>query len=177
MIARINDFLDNLPNFPAAAIIFVSRSSEFCETRRDEIRSLISAVKSCLPSDCRVIGCVGSGIIGCEEGRQPVEIESAEGVSLLIMPKVPGVSIHTFNMNCTDVRTNRTFKSRWESSLNVPPDKQLKFALLFAKGDIYSLDIIGKVASGIWQVIFFLFVCLFANLLACLFHVLLGGNY
>lgn len=154
MIARINDFLDNLYNFPAAAVIFVSRSSEFCETRRDVVRSLISSVKVRLPRNCTVIGCVGSGIVGCEEGAQPEEIESAEGVSLLIMPRVEGITTHTFNMSCTDVRNNRSFKSRWESSLNIPPGKQLKFALLFAKGDIYNLDIIGKVASGIWQVSF-----------------------
>lgn len=152
MIARINDFLENLRIFPAAAIIFVSRSQEYCETRRDEVRSLITSVKSRLPTSCTVVGCVGSGIIGCEEGEQPEEIEMAEGVSILIMPKVDGVSTCTFNMSCTDVRNNRSFKSRWETSLNIPADKQLKFAILFAKGDIYNLDIIGKVASGIWQV-------------------------
>ncbi|KAK3751768.1 hypothetical protein QZH41_013239 [Actinostola sp. cb2023] len=152
MIVRINDFLENLLFFPTAAIIFVSRSSEFSESRRDEVRSLISSVKARLPRTCTVVGCVGSGIVGCEEGSQPEEIETAEGVSLLIMPRVEGITTHTFNMSCTDVRNNRSFKSRWETSLNIPPEKQLKFAVLFAKGDIYNLDIIGKVASGIWQI-------------------------
>lgn len=160
MIARINEFLENLRIFPAAAIIFVSRSQEYCETRRDEVRSLITSVKSRLPRSCTVVGCVGGGIIGCEEGEQPKEIEVAEGVSILIMPKVDGISTSTFNMSCTDVRNNRSFKSRWETSLNIPADKQLKFAILFAKGDVYNLDIIGKVASGIWQVRVEINVCI-----------------
>ncbi|EDO39315.1 predicted protein [Nematostella vectensis] len=152
MIAQIVDYLDNLRIFPAAAIVFISRSAEFCEPRRDEVRTLITALKSRLPKSCNVIGCVGYGVIGCQENAPPEELEMAEAVSVLLMPRVQGVSTHLFNMSCTDVRNNRSFKSRWEKSLNIPAEKQLKFALLFAKGDIFNLDIIGKVASGIWQI-------------------------
>ena len=167
MISRIADFLDNMCVFPQAAILFLSRSPEYQDIKRQEMKSLLAAVKSRLPIKCSLVGCVGAGIVGHTEGEKPEEIEMAEGVSLLIIPRIDGISTHVFNMSCTDVRYNRTVKERWERSLSIPPEKRVKFAILFAKGDTYNLDIIGKVASGIWQ------VCLVQT--HFLGHVFLGG--
>ena len=152
IIHRIADFLDVLPLAPAACIIFVSRCSQYSSGGRDEIKSLVAAVKSRLPNSCHLIGCVGKGIIGTGEGGLSHEIEVAEGVALMLMPQVEGVSTHVINLSCTDVKNNRTFKSRWEKSLKIPSGGKVKCAFLLGKGDTDNLEVIGKVASGIWQV-------------------------
>ena len=152
LAGRITNFLENICIYPESVILFVSRSPEYCEGRRDEMKSLLAAVRLRLPKSCALIGCIGGGTVGCLEGETAEEVETSEAVCLMVMPRVEGVSAHLFNMSCTEVRHNRTFKARWEKSLKLPDDKQIKFAVLLAKGDTYNLDIIGKVASGIWQV-------------------------
>ena len=154
LIGRVADFLDHLQVFPQAVILFVSRSPEYTDIRRRELKSLLAKVKSRLPSKCSLIGCIGFGIIGQKAGQLAEEIERGEGVSLLIMPRMQGISSHVFNVSCTEVRYNRNMKDRWQRSLCIPPDKKIKFALLFAKGDMSNnhLDVVGKVASGIWKV-------------------------
>ncbi|KAL9981706.1 hypothetical protein ACROYT_G010447 [Oculina patagonica] len=149
---RIVEFLDELPLVPAACILLVSRCTEYADAKKDEIKGLVTAVKGCLPDSCALIGCVGAGIIGTGEGGFSEEVEMAEGVALLLMPQIEGVSAKVINLNITEVKNNRTFKSRWEKSLKIPSDGTVKCAFLLAKGDTYNLDVIGKVASGIWKV-------------------------
>ena len=151
---RIVEFLDELPLVPAACILLVSRRLEYIETpRKDEIKSLVMAVKGCLPSSCALIGSVGAGIIGTGESGFGEELEETEGVAVLLMPQIEGVSANVINLSVTEVKNNRTFKSRWEKSLRIPADGgTVKCAFLLAKGDTYNLDVLGKVASGIWQV-------------------------
>ena len=152
LTGHITRFLENISVYPEAVILFVSRSAEYCDSRRDEMKNLLASVKLTLPKTCALVGCIGGGTVGCLEGDNAEEVENSEAVCLMVMPRVEGVSAHLFNMSCTEVRHNRTFKARWEKSLKLPDEKQIKFAVLLAKGDTYNLDIIGKVASGIWQV-------------------------
>ena len=150
---RVVEFLDELPLVPAACILLVSRCTEYAvNAKRDEIKGLVTAVKGCLPNSCPLIGCVGGGVIGTGEGGFSEEVEMAEGVALMLMPQIEGVSAEVINLNLTEVKNNRTFKSRWEKSLKIPSDGTVKCAFLLAKGDTYNLDVIGKVASGIWKV-------------------------
>lgn len=151
---RVTEFLDELPLVPAACILLVSRSTEYSEGhgKRDEVKNLLTLVKSRLPSSCVLIGCVGAGIIGTGEGGVSEEVEMAEGVALMLMPQIEGTSAHVINLGLTEVKNNRNYKSRWEKSLRVPLDGTVKCAFLLAKGDAYNLDVIGKVASGIWKV-------------------------
>lgn len=150
---KIVEFLDELPIVPAACIVLLSRCRiHLQEGKKDEIKTLVTTVKGCLPRSCALIGSVGAGVIGTAEGGFAEELESAEGVALLLMPQVEGVSAEVINLSATEVKNNRTFKSRWEKSLRLPPDGTVKCAFLLAKGDTYNLDVIGKTASGIWQV-------------------------
>lgn len=149
---RVVEFLDELRLVPAACILLVSRCTEYADAKKDEIKGLVTAVKGCLPNSCPLIGCVGAGVIGTGEGGFSEEVEMAEGVALMLMPQIEGVSAEVINLNLTEVKNNRTFKSRWEKSLKIPADGTVKCAFLLAKGDTYHLDVIGKVASGIWQV-------------------------
>ena len=149
---RVVEFLDEIPLVPAACILLVSRCTEYADAKKDEIKGLVMAVKSCLPTSCPLIGCVGAGVIGTGEGGFSEEVEMAEGVALMLMPQIEGVSAEVINLNLTEVKNNRTFKSRWEKSLRIPTDGTVKCAFLLAKGDTYHLDVIGKVASGIWKV-------------------------
>ena len=149
---RVTEFLDELPLVPAACILLVSRCTEYSDGRRDEIKNLLMLVKCRLPSSCVLIGCVGAGIIGTGEGGISEEVEMAEGVALMLMPQIEGASAHVINLGLTEVKNNRTYKSRWEKSLKVPLDGTVKCAFLLAKGDNNNLDVIGKVASGIWKV-------------------------
>lgn len=148
----VTRFLDNISVYPEAVILFVSRSAEYSEGRRDEMKSLLASVRLVVPKNCAIIGCVGGGTVGCVEGETAEEVESSEAVCLMVMPRVEGVSAHLFHMSCTEVRHNRTFKARWQNSLKLPDDKKIKFSILLAKSDTSNLDIIAKVASGIWQV-------------------------
>ena len=149
---RVVEFLDEIPLVPAACILLVSRCTEYADAKKDEIKGLVTAVKGCLPNSCPLIGCVGAGVIGTGEGGFTEEVEMAEGVALMLMPQIEGVSAEVINLNLTEVKNNRTFKSRWEKSLRIPTDGTVKCAFLLAKGDTYHLDVIGKVATGIWQV-------------------------
>lgn len=149
---RVTDFLDELPLVPAACILIVSRSTEYSDGRREEIKTLLTLVKCRLPSSCALIGCVGAGVIGTGEGGISEEVEMAEGVSLMLMPQIEGTTAHVINLGLTEVKNNRNFKPRWEKSLKIPSDGTVKCAFLLAKGDTYNLDVIGKVASGIWKV-------------------------
>lgn len=149
---RVVEFLDELPLVPAACILLVSRCTEYADAKKDEIKGLVTAVKGCLPNSCPLVGCVGAGVIGTGEGGFSEEVEMAEGVALMLMPQIEGVSAEVINLNLTEVKNNRTFKSRWEKSLKIPTDGTVKCAFLLAKGDTYHLDVIGKVASGIWKV-------------------------
>lgn len=149
---RVVEFLDELRLVPAACILLVSRCTEYADAKKDEIKGLVTAVKGCLPNSCPLIGCVGAGVIGTGEGGFSEEVEMAEGVALMLMPQIEGVSAEVINLNLTEVKNNRTFKSRWEKSLKIPADGTVKCAFLLAKGDTYHLDVIGKVASGIWKV-------------------------
>ena len=150
--SRVREFLDELPLVPAACILLVSRSMEYFD-RRDEVKNLLNLVKSSLPSSCFLIGCVGSGIIGTGDNGVSEEVEMEEGVAVMLMPQVEGTSAHVINLGLTEVKNNRMYKNRWEKSLKFPLDGTVKCAFLFAKGDTFHLDVIGKVASGIWKVI------------------------
>lgn len=149
---RVVEFLDELPLVPAACILLVSRCAEYSDGKKEEIKGLVTTVKGCLPDSCALIGCVGAGIIGTGEGGFSEEVEMAEGVALMLMPQIEGVSANVINLSLTEVKNNRTFKSRWEKSLKIPSDGAVKCAFLLAKGDTYNLDVIGKVATGIWKV-------------------------
>lgn len=155
---QVIEFLDELPSIPAACIVLVSRSTEYSDGRKDEIKNLLTQVKCRIPKSCALIGCVGAGIIGTAEGGISEEVEMAEGVALMLMPRVEGTSAHVINLGLTEVRHNRASKSRWEKSLRIPLDGSVKCAFLLAKGDTYNLDVIGKVASGIWKVIGFVYI-------------------
>ena len=164
---KIVEFLDELPIVPAACIVLLSRCRiHLQEGKKDEIKTLVTTVKGCLPRSCALIGSVGAGVIGTAEGGFAEELESAEGVALLLMPQVEGVSAEVINLSATEVKNNRTFKSRWEKSLRLPPDGKVKCAFLLAKGDTYNLDVIGKTASGIWQVSLSVELFFFISLLA-----------
>lgn len=149
--SRVREFLDELPLVPAACILLVSRREEYFDSRRDEVKNLLNLVKGSLPSSCFLIGCVGSGIIGTSDNGVSEEVEMAEGVAVMLMPQVEGTSAHVINLGLTEVKNNRTYKNRWEKSLKLPLDGTVKCAFLFARGDTFYLDVIGKVASGIWK--------------------------
>lgn len=144
---RVMQFLQELPLVPAACILFVSRRPQYFEGRRDEVKSLLTLVKESLPRSCVLIGCVGAGIIGTGDNGVSEEVETAEGIALMLMPQTESVSAHIINLGQTEVKTNRAFKSRWEKSLKIPLDGSMKCVFLLAKDD----DVIGKVASGIWN--------------------------
>lgn len=145
---RVRQFLCELPLVPAACILFVSRMQEYFEGRRDEVKNLLTLVKESLPRSCVLIGCVGAGIIGTGDNGVSEEVEIAEGIALMLMPQIESASAHVISLGQTEVKNNRTFKSRWEKSLKIPLDGSMKCVFLLAKDD----DVIGKVASGIWNV-------------------------
>ena len=145
---RVRQFLCELPLVPAACILFVSRTQEYFEGRRDEVKNLLTLVKESLPRSCALIGCVGAGIIGTGNNGVSEEVEIAEGIALMLMPQIESASAHVISLGQTEIKNNRTFKSRWEKSLKIPLDGSMKCVFLLAKDD----DVIGKVASGIWNV-------------------------
>lgn len=87
-ISHLHQFLQQLSIVPAAINVFCTFD------KLEDTRALISCIQSNVPSNCQMIGCTCSGIIGSYETDQvPVaqEIEETEKATVLIIPRISGI--------------------------------------------------------------------------------------
>ena len=121
--------LTSLP-YPQAALVYFSRSDEYMNRRKD-LKRLLRKVYSLLPQNCALIGGLAGGIVGCSY-KKSLEIEQDEGISTLILPRKPDVSIHQFFITMSDVSKAGKSVKKWEQLLGFSRMSDVKLILLHA---------------------------------------------
>ena len=130
MANSVCDYLLTSLPYPQAALVYFSRSDEYMARRKD-LKRLLRKVYSLLPQNCALIGGLAGGIIGCS-CKKSLEIEQDEGISTLILPRKPDISINQFFITMSDVSKAGKSVKKWEQLLGFSRTSDVKLILLHA---------------------------------------------
>ena len=131
--ASFEKFVENSPIFPSAAILYMNRSDEFFGSMNHQkaIKKSVKRINKALPSSCPLIGCLGAGVIGCNN-YQALEIEQSESASLLVLPPTKNVHFSQFFVTITDMQKAGKDVKKWTKLFGFPRDEKIKVVLLHA---------------------------------------------
>ncbi|RDD46127.1 F-box only protein 22 [Trichoplax sp. H2] len=134
-IGDLHHFFHQLPIVPAAINVF----STFDKLR--DTRALISCIKSNVPSNCQILGCSGNGIVGSHEMDQKsvsLELEEAGKASILIIPRITGVTVKAFTLYKSDLKPEEEDTAKvWKASIGMT---DIKAILLLTDFDMLEND-------------------------------------
>lgn len=131
---QVFEFLENVDSVPSAMI--VATTSGLLRDKKD-IQSFLKKTQVKLPVNCPIVGCSGGGIIGEISKDCPEEVVGThcKGMSVLIVPKVDGVNVHSFNFSKHEISKNKRNKQSWKNSFGSLVKQDIKFVFLMGQSD------------------------------------------
>ncbi|XP_054720007.1 F-box only protein 22-like [Uloborus diversus] len=133
----VDNFTKLFPSFTYPRPLFKKSRPDGVVARRNYLKAVTqTTVKQHLPVNCDVALSVSSGIIGWRQGDSPLDVESGAGITGLILPKIPGLSIHRFAVD----------GQHWKITEKIPRNTPIKCLLLFLT--YRGTDIIDKIIQS-----------------------------
>lgn len=129
----LEHFVNNARIQPLAAVLYVNRSADYFESKlhQKSIKRAIKEVFAALPPGSPLVGCLGGGVIGCNDQKSE-ELEQTESASLLLLPSHDGVDISHFFLTLTDIRKSSADLDLFKDLVGWQKNPDTKVILLHA---------------------------------------------
>ncbi|XP_064652649.1 F-box only protein 22-like isoform X2 [Lineus longissimus] len=144
---QIDDRLKVMSSQPSTALLFLSTSAlehpipiprdisstntrpRACKQEKVEIPAYL---RRALPDTCTLIGMTTDGIIGTvTDNCHPVELENCDAGSLLLLPKINGLGVHTFTLTEDAFSMSNPSREDLERISGIPDHQDIKVLFLF----------------------------------------------
>ncbi len=137
----LKSFVTSSKIYPSAAMIYISRSDEYFGSMNHQksIKKSVKSVFKALPPSSPLIGCLGGGIIGCNNLKSK-EFEMTESASLLLLPDHEGVRVSQFFLTLTDIHSAGKDVNKWRDMIGIDKDIDVKLILMHACCEIEDVE-------------------------------------